>query len=75
MELRLFPLEEGKTCRETFKVVASSHKLDFSFLPFPENQIFTGSNGKDIDRMTAVLKQARGYGEKGVVYFVGGTCD
>ncbi len=53
--LRLQPAIPGEPCRESFKLVVARRPLDFSYLPFPENRIYAGVNGRDIARVTATL--------------------
>lgn len=74
MELVLYPLEQDKLCRESFKIVTSREKLDFSFLPVPENKIFAGAGGGDIGKMTKVLKANNNFSEVLLTYFVGKGC-
>lgn len=72
--LVVFPLEGQDTSRESFKIISSDRKLDFSFLPVPENRIFAGANGKDIDRITRVLHSHKSYSQTTLTYYVGEAC-
>jgi len=73
-QLELYPLEHGKICRESFKIIASKEKLDFSFLPFPEGIIYAGAKGGDINKMIKLLKQHTGFNEALLTYWVGREC-
>jgi hypothetical protein len=73
-DLLLYPLADGRTCKESFKIISSPDRLDFSFLPVPENQVFAGANGKDIDRVTRILQTHGDYSETSLTYYVGTDC-
>ncbi len=75
ISLQLYSLAEGGTNRESFKVVASRHPLDFSFLPVPENRIFTGAEGGRLKQVLGVLRQAREWSQQTVPYLVGQGCE
>lgn len=72
--LVVYPLEGEQTSRESFKIVSSRQKLDFSFLPVPENQVFAGANKRDIDRITRILKKNVHYNQQVLTYYVGKSC-
>jgi hypothetical protein len=74
VQLVFYPLEKGRFCREAIKVVASRRPLDFSFLPVPEDTIYSGARGGDMLRMLDVLKNARGWRDVVVPYGVGDNC-
>jgi len=74
MELQLYPLSNEQVTQESFKIVASKHPLDFSFLPLPENEIFIGAKGGNMKEMLGVLKQAKQWNEKSLNYWVGQQC-
>ena len=73
--LQLYPLKPGGTSEESFKVVVSRHKLDFSFLPVPENQIFSGARGGKLKQVLDVLRQAEQWSQRTVTYSVGRGCE
>lgn len=73
-DLLLYPLADGLTSKETLKIISSPDRLDFSFLPVPENQVFAGANGKDIDRVTRMLQTHGNYSETSLTYYVGEDC-
>jgi len=72
--LKLYALEDGQMCRESFKIIASRKKLDFSFLPFPDNAVYAGAKGGDINKMVDLLKNHNGFSEVLLSYWVGGKC-
>jgi hypothetical protein len=72
--LTLQPAVDGKQCREGFKVVATRQKVDFSFLPFPENQTYRGVNGSDIDKITAILDSINGFSQQMLEYVIDEGC-
>ncbi|MCG8036140.1 MAG: DUF4384 domain-containing protein [Candidatus Thiodiazotropha taylori] len=74
MVLALYPLGMKDT-RESIKVVASRDPLDFSFLPIPENQVFSGSEGGDLKRLLSVLALAKSWTESTLSYWVGPGCE
>lgn len=74
-QLELYPLEKGKKCKEKIKIIASRKKLDFSSLPFPENRVYIGTEGKNIEKLLDILKIAKnsaGFSETVLTYCVGG---
>ena len=72
--LCLSGLEGKPTCRETFKIIASHSKRDFSFLPFPENQIFRGSNGTDINKISHIIGAMDDYTQTQIHYRISDHC-
>jgi len=74
LQLFLYPLGNQPLTNESIKVVASRHKLDFSFLPIPVNQIYAGASGGDINRMRAVLDEAWDWQQEVLTYWVGSEC-
>ncbi len=72
--LHLQPAKRGEICRESFKIVASRDKLDFSYLPFPANKIYSGINGKDIERITNTLKNSSSYNQIVLDYRIDAHC-
>jgi len=75
LQLVFYPLERGKFCQESIKVVASRRPLAFSYLPVPENQVFTGARGGDMKKMLDTLQNAFGWSEVVVSYGVGESCE
>ncbi len=73
LNLLLYPMD-GKDTTEAIKVVASREPLDFSFLPRPENALFTGAQGGDMKKMLQVLKKAHDWKEQTLKYWVGPKC-
>lgn len=74
LSLVLFPLHPGETSRESFKIIASRDKIDFSFLPVPFNQLFQGAKGGQIKKLRNALRKYGQYSEKTLTYFVGPNC-
>lgn len=74
LTLLLYPLRAGQMSHESFKVVASRLPIDFSFLPVPENAIYAGAKGGDIKQVVRVLRQACGWSETVLDYWVGPDC-
>lgn len=72
--LVLYPLEEGRTSRESIKVVVSRNPLDFSFLPIPIGEVFMGARGGKIKQVLQVLRDARDWSEVKLNYWVGSGC-
>ena len=72
--LRVQPAEEGVVCHESFKLVASREKLDFSFLPFPGNAIYTGLNGERIREVNGLVNGVTGSGQLVLDYRVDQKC-
>ncbi len=73
-QLILKPLKENEPCQEAIKVVASRDSMDFSFLPVPVNQTYTGAQGGDIKRMLDVLNKSTSWNEVTLTYWVGEGC-
>ncbi len=73
LSLQLYPLGQMDT-KEEFKVIASRKPLDFSFLPIPENQLFSGAQGGDLKKMMSVLNKAKESSEIDLSYWVGPGC-
>ncbi len=73
-ELILYPLTQNETCTESFKIVASRSKLDFSFLPVPVNRMFIGAAGGDINKMADTLKRSTGFSETVLPYSIDERC-
>jgi hypothetical protein len=73
LALHLYPLDRADT-QEAFKIVASREQLDFSFLPTPENHIFSGAEGGDIKKMLQVLSKAKEISQIQLPYMVGPGC-
>ncbi len=73
LALHLYPLDRADT-QEAFKIVASREQLDFSFLPNPENHIFSGAEGGDIKKMLQVLSKAKDISQIQLPYMVGPGC-
>jgi hypothetical protein len=74
VSLHFYPIEKDKQARESIKVVVSRTPLDFSFLPVPENEIFTGAKGGDLKRVLDVLRAAKDLSETTLRYSVGPGC-
>ena len=74
MGLELHPLKQGQPCKEAFKIVASQGPLDFSFLPVPENRIYSGARGGEIRRVSRVLEKAGRWNEVILGYWVSEDC-
>lgn len=74
LEMVFYPLEGEATSQEGVKVVASRARLDFSFLPIPEDAVYAGAAGGDIRKVAEVLKQADGWSETVLSYLVGAEC-
>ncbi|MCK5542687.1 MAG: DUF4384 domain-containing protein [Desulfobacterales bacterium] len=75
MKIVLYPLEENKPCKESFKIVASKQKIDFSFIPVPENQIYIAAKAGSIKRITNELKKNKAFKDVVLSYYVGNGCD
>ncbi len=73
LSLQLYPMNEIDT-EEKFKVIASRQPLDFSFLPTPVNQPFSGAKGGDLKKMLQVLKESKEWSEALLPYVVGPGC-
>jgi len=74
MQLQFYPLVAGQMSRESIKVIVSYFPIDFSYLPVPENTIYAGAQGGDIKQVLASLKNARGWSERVLDYWVGPEC-
>lgn len=74
MGLVVYPLRPEETSQETFKVVASRRKLDFSFLPVPQNEIYAGARGEKLAKLLEVLKKTEEWSEVNLSYWVGSGC-
>jgi hypothetical protein len=74
MRLELYPLGNRDT-RESLKVVASRNPLDFSFLPQPENEVFIGAKGGDMQAMLQLLNKAEDWSDELLEYYVGPGCE
>lgn len=74
VQLMLQPLPGERYTQEAIKIVVSRKKLDFSFLPFPENQVSIGAKGGDLKKMLNVLKNASASREITLTYWVGDSC-
>ncbi len=74
LNLVLYPLEKSDTSRESFKIIASDKKMDFSFLPVPFNRVYQGAGGIQIIKLKNALKQYNNFSEKTLTYFVGANC-
>ena len=74
LRLVLYPLEKEGTSRESFKIIASDEKMDFSFLPVPFNRVYQGISGTRIKKLDKVLKSYNNFSEKTLTYFVGADC-
>lgn len=72
--LRVQQAVPGESCRESFKLVASSDALDFSYLPFPENRVYQGVNGMDITRLQETIELLPGIGELLLDYTIDAGC-
>lgn len=59
---------------ETIKLISSPQKIDFSFLPVPVNQVFTGVSAGDLKKVLQTLQQASGWTQFKLKYWVGETC-
>lgn len=75
LQLVFFPLKEDELCQESIKIVASRNPLDFSFLPIPENRIYKGAKGGEINRMLEVLERSKSWEAVDVPYTVGLLCE
>lgn len=75
LKLVLYPLEKADTSRESFKIIASDSKMDFSFLPIPFNRVYQGASGIQIKKLKNSLKQYSNFSEKTLTYFVGANCN
>ncbi len=74
MRLELHPLKPGEPCKEAFKIIASKDALDFSFLPVPENRIYSGARAGEIERVSKVLDKADGWSDVVLGYWVSEEC-
>lgn len=74
MRLELYPLKPGEPCKEAFKIIASKDGLDFSFLPVPENRIYSGAHAGEIQRVSKVLEKADGWSDVVLGYWVSEEC-
>jgi hypothetical protein len=74
LQLLFYPLEDGRFCQESIKVVASRKPLDFSFLPVPVNQMYAGAQGGEIKKIRDVLENATDWRDVVLSYGVGGEC-
>lgn len=74
LKLCFYPIEDNPISSESIKVVASRTPLDFSFLPVPMDEIYSGAKGGDILRVGDVLRQATAWSETVVAYSVGEAC-
>lgn len=75
LQLLLYPLKAGLTSQESFKIVASRKPLDFSFLPVPDNEIFSGIRGGDRKKVLDMLKRSRHWNEINLNYWIGPDCE
>jgi len=75
MQLLLYPLKKNKPCKESFKIVVSRKKMDFSFLPVPENQIYVGAKAGSIKKILNELKKNKEFSEVVLPYYVGKGCN
>ena len=62
------------TCMEIYKIIATRSKRDFSFLPFPENGIYRGSNGPDINKITRITGAMNDYAQVRIPYRICDHC-
>jgi len=69
--LELYPLVGEELSRESFKVIASKKRLDFSFLKVAEGRIFAGAEASELKEVLDLLKNAKGYSETSLNYMVG----
>ncbi len=74
LNLVLYPLEKADTSRESFKIIASDKKMDFSFLPIPFNRVYQGASGIQINQLKNALKQYNNFSEETLTYYVGANC-
>jgi hypothetical protein len=73
-DVPLTSLKQEEPCKEAFKIIASKDALDFSFLPVPENRIYSGARGGEIQRVSKVLEKADGWSEVVLGYWVSENC-
>ena len=57
LDMPMHPVRPGVN-EESFKMVASRKPLDFSFIPFPENEPFYGIDAGELRRVLDVLENA-----------------
>jgi len=74
IQLVFYPLIDGQMSHESIKVISSYFPIDFSYLPVPENAIYAGVKGGDIKQVLKSLKQAQGWSEQVLDYWVGPEC-
>ena len=74
VRLRLFAMDRKRLNLESFKVVASRHELDFSFIPFPENALFYGIEAGELKNIVEVIEDGNNVSVKDVDYWVGPGC-
>ena len=72
--LKVEPLHQNETTRESIKIVASKKPMDFGFLPIPLNHIYAGAKGGDLSKLLEVLSQSNGWAEVTLDYWVGADC-
>jgi len=75
LQLLIAPLRPGTTCQESFKIVASREKINFSFLPVPENELFLGARGGNMKKVLTELKKKRHWNETNLNYWTGADCE
>jgi len=74
IELEFYPLNPDEICRESVVVVASTEKLDFSFVPFQSNDIYHWGRGEDIKKIYNILQQFDCWNKVSLNYTVGPAC-
>ena len=74
IELEFYPLNSEEICRESVVVVASTKKLDFSFVPFQSNDIYHWVKGEDIKKVYNVLQHSDSWKKVSLNYTVGPAC-
>lgn len=74
IQLIFQPMPGERYTQESIKIIASRTKLHFSFLPFPENQVFIGAKGGDLKKMLNMLQNASAWREQTLTYWVGDSC-
>ena len=70
VKMELHPLVAGESCQESFKIIASKNKMDFSFLPVPVNRIYKGAQAGDIRQVNKALDKYKEFNTALVHYRV-----
>ena len=68
IQIKLFPLQEDSFCQEVIKIVVSRQPLNFDFLPFPENDLYIGVRGGDINKLSSYLRKQKNWQEMNLKY-------